>query len=233
MEKLHEGHRQRLRARLKADGVASFSDQSLLELLLTYSILRKDTEETAFRLIQCFHNLSGVLSATREELCEVDGIEENTAIFLKLLDEVDRRAMRQSLQDKDRSTLLDSPNRAAEYVYSLLKNEKNERAILVFTDTRRRLISHMDLANGTLNEVMVYPRIVAEQALKNHAHSVILAHCHPSGDPSPSQADIDATRSVQDALSTLDIGLTDHIIVGDGQLYSFAARDFIHLSECE
>ena len=233
MDGMHQGHRERLRARLEAEGADALSDQTLVELLLTYAIPRQDTEGTAYALLQRFHTLEGILSASDEELLSVDGVGKHALEFLRMLQSFEGRIARGRLQDDSGRTVLSAPDKAAQFVYGLLKYERNEKAILVLLDVKRGVLATETIGNGTLAEVTVYPRTCAELALKFHAHSAILAHCHPSGDPTHSRADTETTRAVQNALSAIGVQLLDHLVVGDRKLYSFATKGFISLDGTE
>lgn len=228
MANLHDGHRERLRRRYQEHGADAFTDHELLELLLTYAIPRRDTNETAHLLLRQFGSLQGVFSAPAEQLQTVDGIGPQAAQFLTLINSMQARMALRQLMQRNGRILLNTPNRTARYAALLLRQERNETMYLLCLNAVRTLISAKPIGSGSIAELTVYPRVIVEQALLQRAHSVILVHNHPSGDPTPSQADADTTEAVRAALSSVHIALLDHMIVGDGYLYSFSAQAVLH-----
>lgn len=235
MEHSHSGHRQRLRDRYEQSGAGAFADHELLELLLTYAIPRRDVNEIAHALLERFGSLEGVLSAELSALTSVPGIGESTAMFLRLQHDVQRRMTLRRFSGRDGRVRLNTPAASARFVNELLLAEPNETALLLCLNTQRTLISTRQIAMGTLDQAAVHPRLVAEQALLQHAHSVLLAHNHPSGSPLPSESDLAITERVRAALKSLDIALFDHLIVGRNAVYSCLAETVIvlHAEEFE
>lgn len=231
MEQLHTGHRARLRERFRFGGAEVLTDHEMLEMLLTYAIPRRDTNETAHRLIARFGTLGGVLNASAEDLGQVEGIGPAAAEFLAFCGALTGRVRRRALAAETGRIVLDSPTRAARYASSLLAGDTNERLMVLCLDVKRTFLSSETVGLGTLAEVAVYPRRVAEAALKRHAHSVILVHNHPSGDAAPSAADHSATDAVREALRCLDIELADHIVLGADNAYSFTAGRYVAILE--
>ena len=228
MENLHGGHRERLRRRYQEHGADAFSDHELLELLLSYAIPRRDTNETAHLLLRQFGSLAGVFAAPAEQLETVDGIGPQTAQYLNLIGSMHSRMALRRLMQRNGRILLNTPNRTARYAALLLQQERNETMYLLCLNAQRTLISAKRISSGSIAELTVYPRVIIEQALLQRAHSVILVHNHPSGDPTPSQADADTTEAMRTALASVQIALLDHIVVGDGYLYSFSAQAILH-----
>ena len=228
MASIHDGHRERLRQRYLDHGADSFTDHELLELLLTYAIPRRDTNETAHLLLERFGSLSGVMAASPEQLQTVSGIGRAAAQFLHLQGTLQRRIALRRLTQRNGKLLLNTPNRTARYAELLLRQETNERMFVLCLSAQRTLLSARPVGSGSLSELTIYPRTIVELAILQHAHSVILVHNHPSGDPTPSQADADTTESIRTALESIHVPLLDHIIVGDGYLYSFAAQAVLH-----
>ena len=179
MEHSHSGHRQRLRDRYEQSGAGAFADHELLELLLTYAIPRRDVNEIAHALLERFGSLEGVLSAELSALTSVPGIGESTAMFLRLQHDVQRRMTLRRFSGRDGRVRLNTPAASARFVNELLLAEPNETALLLCLNTQRTLISTRQIAMGTLDQAAVHPRLVAEQAMLQHAHSVLLAHNHP------------------------------------------------------
>lgn len=233
MEQLHTGHRARLRERFRSGGAEVLTDHEMLEMLLTYAIPRRDTNETAHRLMARFGTLGGVLAAPAEELEQVEGVGPAAAELLAFCGALTGRVRRRAMAAETGRVILDSPSRAAQYASTLLAGDTNEKLLVLCLDVKRAFLAFETVGLGTLAEVAVYPRRVAETALKRHAHSVILVHNHPSGDASPSAADGAATDAVREALRCLDIELADHIVLGADHAYSFTAGKTVPLPDAE
>lgn len=223
MANLHEGHRQRMRLRYMMHGPDVFDDHELLEMLLSFSIPRRDTNELAHRLLERFGSLDGLLSASLNELQAVDGVGDSTACLLHLLRSTELRAMTRKLPQRKGKLLLSSPDCTMRYCSVLFRGERNEKMYALCLNAQQALICARVIALGSLSELTVYPRTVLDLAVETHAHSIILAHNHPSGDPLPSEADIATTESVRQALLQIGVELWDHIIVGDGYAFSISA----------
>lgn len=222
---LHDGHRKRLKSEFVELGVDSFSDIRALELLLFYAIPRRDTNLLAHALLDRFGSLYGVFSASREELMSVDGIAENTAIFLRLVPEIQRKA---ELEEEKRvQKKMDSSIASGNIAVHYLKKEKNERFLLFCLDSQKKIIRVESVSVGVVNRVNVDIRRVAELVLCNHSCSVILAHNHPDGDIRPSEEDVNLTHAIINALNILGVSVLDHIIVGQNEYYSFADAGII------
>ncbi len=226
----HDQHRQRLRERYISNGLNAFADHEVLELLLTYAIPRVNTNEIAHRLLNRFGSISKVLAADTAELCQVEGIGPTSAVMLHLIDELIQRLELESLQT-GKNVYLDSPRMAAQFVSALLRNERSaETVYTICLDKNNRVLFTDRVVKGSLTEVPLYPRTIAQIAFRHNAKSVILAHNHPSGDPHPSEEDKIQTRNVQKALEALDISLYDHLIAGRNAVYSFNTGYTIHLT---
>lgn len=229
MASIHEGHRERLRLRYQEHGASAFTDHEMLELLLTYAIPRRDTNETAHLLLSRFSSLSEVFGAPIELLQSVAGVGPSAAQYLRLIGDLQGRIALRKLTQRNGRILLNTPSRTARYAELLLGHESNERMLVLCLNAQRALIGTIPVGSGSISELTVYPRTIVEQALLKRAHSVILVHNHPSGDPTPSQADMDTTEAVRAALSSVHIALLDHIVVGDDYVYSFSAESILHL----
>lgn len=216
---MHEGHRNRLRMRVLKEGLDSFEPHQVLELLLFYSIPRKDTNELAHKLLEEFGSLPGVFEADPKDLCKVSGIGENTAFLLSLVPQLARRYSKDKWGDKPE---ISSSTKAGQYAVSLFAGRTYEAFFIICLDAQNR-VNFSDLVHeGTINEAPVYPRILVEIALRHKANSVILAHNHPGGSLNPSRADIEATNNIRNALEAISIKVIDHIIVCGEKYYSFA-----------
>ena len=215
----HAGHRQRLRARyLKAAGDEGMTDYDVLELLLTYCIPRRDVKEPARALLEKFGTLGNVMDAEMEELCTISGISENSALLFPVMRDLCSRYLKEKMLDQD---VLDSPDKVRSYAKMKLGGCKEEVMLIVYLNTRNCVTGTRVVSRGTINSAVVYPRNIAEDALKARAAGVILVHNHPSGCVRPSVEDMEFTDSVKHALASLDIRLLDHIIVSRSGIYSF------------
>ncbi|UYO61185.1 DNA repair protein RadC [Acetobacterium wieringae] len=215
----HQGHRQRLKARVLSEGIDNFEDHQILELLLFYAIPMKDTNALAHRLIGHYGSLAGVFDANPRDLSALVGVTENTALLLSLIPALARRYQQGKLVPK---AVLDSTTAAGEYAVSLFTGRLNEVFYVICLDSQNKVNQATLLHEGTINEAPVYPRLIVETALRHQAASIILAHNHPGGSQRPSQADLDVTRRIRQATEAIAIPVVDHIIVAGDGYYSFA-----------
>ena len=215
---LHDGHRARKKALFRQSGLDGFADHEVLELVLYYAIPRRDTNETAHRLLQKFGSLQNVFSAPAEELAKVEGVGENAALLLTLLPAAVRRAGRSG----GRERVLNSVDKCGRYFLELLGGERQEALYEACLDAKGKLLSCKKLAQGSADSAVLSVRQVVENALLCGASGVVLAHNHPSGIALPSQEDIAVTRRLQVALDAVGIVLADHIIVADEDFVSLA-----------
>ena len=213
-----EGHRQRLRARLLTAGPDSVADHELLELVLFLALPRRDTKPIARALLTRFGSFANAIAAPLPELRGVDGMGEAGAAALKTVQAAALRLMRSEVQGRP---LLSNWDALMGYLNAQVARERVEQFRILFLDGKNRLLADEAQARGTVNHTPVYPREVAKRALELHATALILVHNHPSGDPSPSRADIEMTGEIKRAVSTLGVVLHDHIIVGNGAWLSF------------
>ena len=216
---MHEGHRKRMKMRFMKDGLDSFEPHQVLELLLFYSIPRRDTNELAHELLKKYGSLSGVFEADPKDLAKIAGISENSAFLLSLIPQLARRYTNDKWGDKPE---LNSSTKAGTYAVSLFGGRTYEAFYIICLDAQNR-VNYSELVHeGTINEAPVYPRLLVEAAIRHKANSVILAHNHPGGTLNPSRADIEATRTICTALESISIKVIDHIIVCGEKYYSFA-----------
>ena len=215
------GHRQRIKKKYKKKGIDGWLDYEILELALSYAILRKDTKPIARALLKKFKSINGVLDADRKDLETIKGISNHTALFLKLLKDMAILYTEKSISRKD---LLSTPQLVYDYLKTALKGSSDEAFKMLFLNSKNQLIAIETFESGTVNQSVVYPRKVVERALYNHAVGIIIAHNHPSGILQPSQADREITKAIKNALKTVDIALLDHIIVGNNDFYSFRSN---------
>lgn len=207
----YHGHRDRLRARYRDHGDAALADYELLELLLFRLIPRRDTKPIAKALIDRFGTLGGVLGAPLGLLQEVKGVGEAVALDLKLTSTIAHRMLKSELRGKQ---VLSSWSSVIDYCHAAMAYEAREQFRILFLDKRNALIADEIQGRGTVDHTPVYPREVVRRALELSATAIILVHNHPSGDPTPSRADIDMTRTIVETAKPLGITVHDHIIIG-------------------
>lgn len=200
------------------------TDVELLSKLLYRGEPSPENSRKAENLLQGFGGLRGLQIASRLNTCEREGLDDKTAALIRLAHELVRRQLKQSLQ---RGVSLTSPALTMEYLQTVLRDRKREIFTCLFLDTRHRVIASEDLFQGSIDGACVYPRVVAERALRLSAAAVIVAHNHPSGVSEPSLADQAITRRLKDALLLLEIRLLDHFVVGDGPPVSMASRGML------
>ncbi len=214
----YHGHRDRLRARYAKSGDEALAEYELLELYLFRSIPRRDVKPLAKTLIERFGSFAEVISAPVHLICEVKGINEKTAYDLKLLQSGAKKINQSAILNRP---LLSSWNALLDYFRASMQFETVEQFRVLFLDRKNRLISDETLGKGTVDRAPVYPREVIKRALELGATALILAHNHPSGDPTPSQSDIDMTQKIIDAAKGVEITVHDHLIVGRNHIASF------------
>lgn len=215
---LHANHRQRLRRRFLDGDAERFPDYELMELLLFFSIERVDVKPLAKRLLRDFSSLGAVLAAEEKQLLAYDRVNERTVALFKAIREAARRLAREEFVNRP---VISSWSRLVDYCRIGLADEPTERFRVLYLNRKNILIVDELQQRGTIDHTPVYPREVIKRALDLGATGLIMVHNHPSGDPTPSQADIAMTREVRDAGEKLGISLYDHIVVGKQGTTSF------------
>jgi DNA repair protein RadC len=214
----HLGHRDRIRERFLRQGADAMADYEVLEVLLFANYPREDTKPIAKALIARFGSLGAVLSAKPEALQEVPRVGPGAAATIKAADAAAMHKLREEVQDRP---VLNNWDRLTAYLHAAISRDAIEQFRVLFLDTKNRLIADEAQARGTVNHTPVYPREVVKRALELGATALILVHNHPSGDPTPSRADVEMTAEVKAAAGVLGIVLHDHLIVGNGRHLSF------------
>ncbi|MFI0847219.1 DNA repair protein RadC [Mesorhizobium sp. IMUNJ 23232] len=207
----HAGHRDRLRQRFREAGAGAIADYELLELLLFRSIPRADTKARAKALLKRFGSLAEVLGAPEHLLREVDDIGEGAALDLKVVAAAAQRMARGEIKGRE---ILSSWTQVLDYCHAAMAFEDREQFRILFLDKKNALIADEVQQTGTVDHTPVYPREVVRRALELSATAVILVHNHPSGDPTPSRADIEMTKTIIASAKPLGISVHDHIIIG-------------------
>lgn len=216
---VHDGHRERMKKRFLEQGLDTFDDHNVLELLLFYAMPRKDTNPLAHKLIDHFGSLEAVFEAPAEELSKINGIGENTVTLLKLIPQVSRRY---AIDKNKFDSILDSTTRAGDYLLARYMYERDEVVYIICLDPKRKVICCKQLFRGDVNSAEVSIRKIAELALAKNASSIILSHNHTSGIALPSREDELTTKRIKSVLDSMGIALIDHIIVAGDDYISMA-----------
>jgi DNA repair protein RadC len=207
----YHGHRQRLRQRFLAAGSEAISDYEMLELILFRAIPQRDVKPLAKELLATFGSFSEVIAAPLERLKEIDGLGEAAITELKIVQTAANRLVRGEVKQRQ---VLSSWSNVLDYCRAAMAFESKEHFRILFLDKGNHLIADEQHQTGTVDHTPVYPREVVKRALELSATAVILVHNHPSGDPTPSRADIDMTRAIVEVARPLGIAVHDHLIVG-------------------
>ncbi len=213
----YSGHRDRLRERF-LNAPDSLPDYELLELLLFMAIPRKDVKPIAKLLIDKFKNMNGVLNASLNDLQRIDGISHNSAIAIRAIRAAGLRLLK---QDVIGQPVLTSWQRLVEYCQASMAQEKNEQFRIIFLNKKNEVMADEVQQTGTVDYTPAYPREIMKSALDIGATAIILVHNHPSGDPTPSDADVQLTKQIIAAAKPFDIVVHDHLIVSRNGVSSF------------
>lgn len=217
-------HRKRLRARFMQGGASAMPDYELLEMVLFRAIPRQDVKPLARRLLDKFGDFNRVLTASQERLSEMHGVGEAVIVELKLVAAAAERLARSRVINREAISSWDA---LLDYCHTVMAHRDTEQFRVLFLDRKNVLIADEELAEGTVDHVPVYPREIAKRALELNASAIILVHNHPSGDPTPSQADIDMTGQIESACNALSLTLHDHLVIGKSREVSFRAEGLI------
>ncbi len=215
------GHRERLRTRFLSGGHEAMPDYELLELLLFNAIPRIDVKPLAKRLLAAFGDLNGVIAASEHRILQVEGADRWVYLQLRMVEAFAHRMARAQVMNRE---VVSSWDALISYCRTAMVHRATEQFRILFLDRKNVLIADEAQAPGTVDHVPVYPREVAKRALELSASAIILVHNHPSGDPTPSSADIDMTQRVIEACRAIDVTVHDHIIVGKSGETSFMAE---------
>ena len=227
---IHSGHRQRMKERFLKEGLDSFSEVQVLEMLLFYCIPRQDTNPLAHMLLERFGSLAAVLEASPDELRKVPGIGESAAIFLPLVLETGRYYM---ISRQENQVILTNVEQCGRYMIPYFHGRRNETVFLLCLDAKCKVICCKEVGEGSVNSASVPIRRIVEMALGANATSVVLAHNHPSGIAVPSGDDVQTTRRLAMALSAVEIQLVDHIVVADEDFVSMAQSGCLRHSDSQ
>ena len=220
----HAGHRARLKARFLAGGSDALPDYELLEMLLFAANPRKDTKPLAKALLARFGSFAEVIAAPRARLLEVKGMSDNAVTQMKLVETAALRLSRTAVLGRP---ALSSWSALLDYCMAAMARSPQEEFRVLFLDRKNILIADEVQARGTVDHTPVYPREIVKRALDHGATALILVHNHPSGDPTPSRADIEMTRNVATAAKGLGITVHDHLVIGRAGHVSFKALNLL------
>jgi DNA repair protein RadC len=218
------GHRERLRSRFLDAGPESLPDYELMELVLFRTLPRGDVKPLAKTLIATFGSFADALAAPFERLVEIKGVKDATAIDFKVVEASAKRYLKGEIRKRP---VLSSWSALIDYCRAAMAFDDRERFRILFLDKKNALIADEVQQTGTVDHTPVYPREVVRRALELRATALILVHNHPSGDPTPSRADIEMTRTIVDVAKPLGIAIHDHVIVGRDGHASFRGLKLI------
>jgi len=220
----HQFHRMGLKKRYLAEGLDSFADHQVLEMLLFYGIPYKDTNLLAHKLLERYGSLSAVLEADPHDLARLPGMGEHSAVLLTLIPRLAARYQKDKWGSKP---LLDTTEALGAYGVGLFTGHAREVFYLLCLNAQNRLINAVLLNEGTVGGVAVYIRAVVEEAIRNKAKNVVLMHNHPGGRLTPSSSDMELTRQIVAALRNIKIPVLDHIIVANNHYLSFSEKKLL------
>ena len=220
----YHGHRDRLRQRFLQSGPDALADYEMLELILFMAIPRRDVKPLAKELLHKFGNLAGVLNAELGELERISDLSENTIVALKAMQAAAHRLMMQEIIKKP---VLNSWSRLLDYCHATMAHEKREHFRVLFLNKKNELIADEVEQTGTVDHTPAYPREIMKRALELSATALILVHNHPSGDPTPSDADVDMTLAIKAAGEPFGIVIHDHLVISKNGISSFKTMGLI------
>jgi len=224
MEDRKKVHKKRLRERNRKNGLHGFLNYEVLELMLSYSFVRKDTKKLAKELIERFGSVTDVINAPVNVLTEVNGIGERTAVLLKLFKDVGDFHLREDILAKKP---LNSPEDVYDYLRFHYKGKYIEEFLVIYLNSAHCVIEVKPLFTGTIDRSAVYVRELIQEVIELKSTAVILAHNHPSGKLVPSLDDKRVTTKIKKALSHIEVNLIDHLVCSDKGFYSFKEHNLI------
>jgi DNA repair protein RadC len=218
------GHRERLRKRFREGGPDALPDYELLELVLFRAMPRRDTKPLAKAILARFGTFAEAMNAPQDLLKEVPGLGEAAATEIKLIRAAALRLVQGEVLERP---VLSSWQQVLDYCRAAMGFEAKEQFRILFLDKRNQMIADEVQQQGTVDHTPVYVREVVKRALELSATAIVLVHNHPSGDPTPSRADIEMTKQIVDAAKPLGVVVHDHIIVGKQGHASFRGLGLI------
>ena len=213
-----EGHRSRMRQRLLKSGPDALADHEMLEMMLFLALPRRDTKPIARALLSRFGSFAAVIAAPVPELLGTDGLGEAGAAAVKL---VQAAALRMVKHEVAARPVLSNWDRMIDYLTASMAHERAEQFRILYLDARNHLLADEVQSRGTVDHAPVYPREIVRKCLEHNATALVLAHNHPSGEPTPSRQDVAMTKAIDQAVQTIGVTVHDHIIIGHGRCFSF------------
>ena len=220
----YKEHRQRLKKKFIESGTDAFHDYESLELLLSYAIPQKDVKPLSKELLHEFGTLKGVIDAEKNSLEKIKGISTHTAILIKLVKAMGTLYLKEKAREKPQ---ISCTSELLNYCKTYMGGLKDEKFCVIYLDAQNKITEIEAIEEGIVNQAVVYPRKVLENALKQKASAIILVHNHPSGHVQPSDADIRLTKTIQETAKVLDILVHDHVIIGENRFFSFREEGLI------
>jgi len=229
-EEIHKGHRRRLREKFLKSGLSGFHDYEIVELLLTLGAPRRDCKPQAKEALKRFKTLRGVLSASTEELQEIEGVGPHSAFGIRLAREIAQEFLKGKIMDQP---FFKSSREIFDYLYHAMRDLKKELFKVIYLSSQNQIIEVADVFEGTVDGSAISPREIVAGALKASAAALIFVHNHPSGNPAPSTSDKDLTRELVYVGKIMQMKVVDHIIIGNDCYYSFADEGLIEEYEMD
>ena len=230
-EKDSQGHRERIKEKFLKNGIDSFAEYEILELLLTYCIPRKDTKPIAKELLNKFKSLDNVFKADFDKLSAIDGLGKNSIAFLKLIGDLPSIIYKDELKNKklvDKETLkISNKDILLKYLRNKIGYEEIEKFYVLYLSSSNEVIEFEENSVGTLDRSSVYPREIYKKIINLNAKSIILAHNHPSDNITPSKCDIELTNEIAKGLKNFGALLIEHIIITKNSYFSFLEEGLI------
>ena len=225
MAEQHKGHRERLRERFEKGGFTGFHDYEVLEMLLTFIFRQGDVKPLAKELIKTFGSFSKVLDASVLELENIKDMGKASALSLHAFRETMAYYFQNHVTvDKEQITKMSA---LVEMLRASIGHKQNEILFAIFLNAKNEVLATKELGEGTISQASAFPRKIVEEALKQKATSIILAHNHPGGIAEPSEHDESITTEIQKALALVEVSLQDHIILANNEYYSFKRNNLI------
>lgn len=215
------GHRKRLKNKFLQNGDLGLNDYELLELILFQAIPRRDVKELAKKLLDKFTDFQQLVNVEKEKLMEVNGVNENVYLQIRLLKVTLNRIFKEKITKKN---IISSWSALLDYLKATMEQLRIEQFRVLFLNKRNSLIDDLVMGTGTIDQAPVYPREIVKKALYYEAAALILVHNHPSGNSQPSNADIELTKQIVTACKIVDVAVHDHVIIGDNEYYSFKSN---------
>lgn len=221
------GHRERLRNRFEKNKFHGFHDYEVVELLLTFVIPRKDVKQIAKTLLKKYHSLPEILKADTQELASIDGLGKQSAMFLSFLHEFIMYFHKEL--GRTNTIVFTNLQELVTYFKGTIGLKKVETVEVLYLNNKNECLLNAELSEGTVTEVIAFPRTILEQALSLHSSAVILGHNHPGGETKPSKSDDRLTISIKRALETVNISLIDHIIINEkpNEYFSYKQQGYL------